>query len=188
MVAIDTLQFHTPSNSNYDRLSELKAFDETKAGVKGLVDSSITQVPRIFVHPPHSSPLSKTTQFTFPIIDLDCTDEGLIRHKEIVDRIRDASETWGFFQVVNYGILVKVLEEMLEGGKRFHEQDTELKKHWYTRDSTKRVVYHTNFDLFRSSAANWRDSLYCTMDPNPPNPEELPLACSLSTTRTNLSH
>ncbi|KAK6781011.1 hypothetical protein RDI58_023195 [Solanum bulbocastanum] len=45
--------------SSYDRMSELKAFDDTKTGVKGLVDSGIT--------------------------------------KEIVDKVRDASETWGFF-------------------------------------------------------------------------------------------
>lgn len=30
-----------------DRISELKAFDERKAGVKGLVDAGITQLPRL---------------------------------------------------------------------------------------------------------------------------------------------
>nr|KAJ0218680.1 hypothetical protein LSAT_V11C300149650 [Lactuca sativa] len=33
---------------DYDRKAELIAFDETKSGVKGLVDAGITEVPRIF--------------------------------------------------------------------------------------------------------------------------------------------
>ena len=32
----------------FERISELKAFDETKTGVKGLADAGITQLPRIF--------------------------------------------------------------------------------------------------------------------------------------------
>ncbi|KAM3326711.1 hypothetical protein P3S67_001837 [Capsicum chacoense] len=35
----------------YDKTRELKAFDDTKAGVKGLVDAGIAQVPQIFIHP-----------------------------------------------------------------------------------------------------------------------------------------
>ncbi|GMN32934.1 hypothetical protein TIFTF001_041832 [Ficus carica] len=34
--------------AKYDRLSQLKAFDETKAGVKGLVDFGVTEIPHIF--------------------------------------------------------------------------------------------------------------------------------------------
>lgn len=79
--------------------------------------------------------------------------------------------------MVNHGVPARVLEEMLDGVKRFYEQDTEVKKQWYTRDNKKRVVYNTNFDLFTSPAANWRDSFYCTMAPNSPDPEELPEAC-----------
>ena len=37
---------------SYDRMSELKLFDDTKAGVKGLVDSGIAKVPQIFILPP----------------------------------------------------------------------------------------------------------------------------------------
>ncbi|CAL1357790.1 unnamed protein product [Linum trigynum] len=62
-------------SANYDRLAELKAFDETKARVKGLVDSRITEteVSRIFHIPPdhlmdHRPPPSAAADpdFTFP--------------------------------------------------------------------------------------------------------------------------
>ncbi|KAK6138959.1 hypothetical protein DH2020_027305 [Rehmannia glutinosa] len=76
----------------YDRLSELKAFDETKSGVKGLVDAGITK-------------------------------------------------------------------------------DDDVKKQYYTRDATKRVVYNSNFDLYTGKAAGWRDSMYILVAPNPHCPK-----------------
>ncbi|KAF3456830.1 hypothetical protein FNV43_RR01484 [Rhamnella rubrinervis] len=48
---------------------------------------------------------------------------------------------------------------MKDGVKRFHEQDTEVKKQFYTRDSSKPVVYDSNFDLYSAPSANWRDTL-----------------------------
>ncbi|KAK3043433.1 hypothetical protein RJ639_002012 [Escallonia herrerae] len=63
-----------------DRLQELKAFDESKAGVKGLVNAGVTKIPRIF----------------------------------------------------------------------------------------------SNFDLYESPYANWRDTLFCVMGPDPLDPQELP--------------
>ncbi|MCD7453650.1 Acyl CoA oxidase [Datura stramonium] len=164
---------------SYDKMSELKAFDDTKAGVKGLVDAGSTEVPQMFILPPKYRPQTCETQFVFPVIDLEGVDEDPIKHKEIVEKVRDASETWGFFQVVNHGIPTSVLEEMLQGIRRFFEQDVEIKKQYYTRDSTKKVTHVSNFDLYSPSvpAANWRDSLYCFMAPVPPSPEELPTAC-----------
>ena len=41
---------HAPTQSGYERISELEVFDESKAGVKGLVDSGITKIPLIFIH------------------------------------------------------------------------------------------------------------------------------------------
>ncbi|KAL2466737.1 1-aminocyclopropane-1-carboxylate oxidase6 [Abeliophyllum distichum] len=165
----------------YDRLSELKAFDETKSGVKGLVDSGITKVPRIFIQPQDSPDRVTTTPrnigLSIPIIDLDGVDKDPIKYKDIVDKIRDASETWGFFQVVNHGIPESDMEEIKNGVSRFFDQDNEIRKQYYTRDATKPVVYNTNFDLFTGKVANWRDTVYCMMSPNPPKPEELPAAC-----------
>ncbi|XP_022760249.1 1-aminocyclopropane-1-carboxylate oxidase homolog 3-like isoform X2 [Durio zibethinus] len=125
----------------YDRASELKAFDETKAGVKGLVDAGIKEVPRIFYQP--------RDQF----------------EKDSVS---------GGTQVLNHGIPVNVMEEMKNGACRFFEQDVEAKKQLFSRDYTKRVVYNSNFDLYSAPAAKWRDTVVCSMAPDPPKPEELP--------------
>ncbi|TXG72273.1 hypothetical protein EZV62_000852 [Acer yangbiense] len=166
--------------SNYDRVSELKAFDETKAGVKGLVDAGIDKIPRIFYQPPdnfNNAPVSGDTQFSLPVIDLEGVGKDPIQRKEIVERVGNASEKWGFFQVINHGIPVSVLEEMKAGVLRFFEQDSEIKKEWYTRDTSKRVIYNANFDLYSAPAANWRDTMYCIMAPNPPTPQDLPTAC-----------
>ncbi|XP_011091186.1 1-aminocyclopropane-1-carboxylate oxidase homolog 1-like [Sesamum indicum] len=162
---------------NYDRQSELKAFDDTKAGVKGLVDAGITRVPRIFHHPPQNlENITKKSEFRFPVIDLDGVNHDCLKRKEIIDRILDASETWGFFQVINHGIDVSTLEEMVDGVRRFHE-DTETKKQYHSRDFTKKMIYNSNFDLFSSPAASWRDSFNCIMAPDPPQPDELPSSC-----------
>lgn len=169
------------TNESYNRAAELKAFDETKTGVKGLVDAGISKIPRIFIHPsnnnennPSLSSDPPKNDVSIQIIDLTEARED---RKDIVERIQEASQTWGFFQVVNHGIPIMVLEEMLEGVRRFNEQDIEVKKGYYTRDVTKKVVYNSNYDLYSGLSTNWRDSFYCLMAPHPPTPQELPSIC-----------
>ena len=161
----------------YDRVSELKSFDETKAGVKGLVDAGIKEVPRIFYQLRdqfEKDSVSGGTQVSIPVIDLEGVKENPTTRKEIVEKVRNASKTWGFFQVLNHGIPVNVMEEMKDGALRFFEQDVEAKKQLFSRDYRKRVVYNSNFDLYSAPAAKWRDTVFCSMAPDPPKPEELP--------------
>ncbi|KAG5610661.1 hypothetical protein H5410_021942 [Solanum commersonii] len=148
-----------------------------------LVNAGITKIPQIFILPPINNTDSSDTcetHFIFPVIDLEGINEmDRIKHKEIVDKVRDASVTWGFFQVVNHGIPIFVLDEMLRGARQFFEQDIKMKKQYYTRDIMKKVVHASNFDLYRPSipAANWRDYILFKMSPNPPSPEEFPRPC-----------
>ena len=104
----------------YDRAKEVKEFDETKAGVKGLVDSGVTKVPRFLIHPPESLPMLSpaTTHFHVPVIDVQGFEKSC-RWMEIVDQVRKASETWGFFQMINHGIPVSVID-MLDAVRQFH--------------------------------------------------------------------
>ncbi|KAL4567412.1 hypothetical protein LXL04_022996 [Taraxacum kok-saghyz] len=168
------------SSQNYDRKSELQAFDQTKTGVKGLVDAGITTVPRIFTVPSSQNSNSgepPSTELNLPTIDLFGINEDPTRRKEVVDQVKDALGSWGFFQMVNHGIPVSMLEEMKKGVLGFFEQDSEVTKEWYDRSGKHKFVYNSNFDLYSAPVANWRDTFYCPMAPNPPQPHELPPPC-----------
>ncbi|CAN1796087.1 1-aminocyclopropane-1-carboxylate oxidase homolog 1 [Linum perenne] len=131
-------------------MAELKAFDATKAGVKGLVDSGVKEVPRMFHAPPHyvepGLPFSPTDpDYILPTIDLAAVHDP-VKRKQIVEEI----------------------------SHDFFEQDVEEKKKFMGTDLTKKVVYSSNFDLYTSLSASWKDAIIYHMTPDPPKPEELP--------------
>ncbi|KAK6278861.1 hypothetical protein POUND7_019128 [Theobroma cacao] len=169
-------------SGEYNRSKELKDFDDTKAGVKGLVDAGIVSIPKIFIRPAEELAEELNScriNCEVPIIDLTNIQEGN-RRKEIVDEVRVASTEWGFFQVVNHGIPLSVLDEMIDGVRRFNEQDLESKQEFYSRDPTKKVRFHSNFDLYASRTADWRDTLTLSFLDSDPQPEELPAVCSFA--------
>ncbi|XP_047068873.1 1-aminocyclopropane-1-carboxylate oxidase homolog 1-like [Lolium rigidum] len=149
------------------RLLALKAFDGTKAGVKGLVDAGITAVPSIF----HHQPDHRHRHFTVPVIDLSSMSS---RRAAVVAQVKAAAETVGFFQVVNHGVPEGAMSAMVAAVRSFNEEPVEAKAPYYTRDRGRRVRYQSNVDLFTSPAAQWRDTLFMEM---PAEPQELPAAC-----------
>ncbi|KAJ4839205.1 hypothetical protein Tsubulata_044694 [Turnera subulata] len=175
--------YWTPNcGPDYDLDKELKAFDESKAGVKGLVDGGIKQVPPYFVKGPADQLVSSETassHLQLPVIDLKNIHQDAAQRKRIVDEIRDAAGSWGFFQIVNHGVPQVVIGEMLEGARNFHELPVEEKAKYYSRDPKKLVKYLSNVEgfLFKKKAATWKDSLACSIAPDAPKPEAFPEVC-----------
>ncbi|KAK9667945.1 hypothetical protein RND81_13G022700 [Saponaria officinalis] len=167
--------------SDYDRKKELEEFDNTKLGVKGLIDSGITRIPRIFQHPPETLfDFQKAIRVTgdaeniIPVIDMTGP------HDEVVKNIRDAASTYGFFQVVNHGVDVALLDRLVEAIRAFFEQPDEEKIRYYNRDSVASGVgYFSNYDLFHSKAASWRDTLQVQLGPTCVQPDAIPSACRI---------
>ncbi|RDX72273.1 1-aminocyclopropane-1-carboxylate oxidase-like 1 [Mucuna pruriens] len=167
--------------SSYDRKSELKAFDDSKVGVQGLVENGVTKVPRMFYCEDSNLSDGLTTEsnsnFSIPSIDLTGIYDDPILRDDVVGKVRHACEKWGFFQVTNHGIPSDVLDEMIKGICRFHQQDAKVRKEYYTRDLSRKVVYLSNFSLYHDPYADWRDTLGFFWAPNPPKAEELPAVC-----------
>ncbi|KAH9650385.1 1-aminocyclopropane-1-carboxylate oxidase [Citrus sinensis] len=135
-----------------DRMSELKAFDETKAGVKGLVDSGITTIPRIFIQDQHTKhkfddkPICRDPKINIPIIDFEGIHKDASLRSQAVDQIRSACEKWGFFQAINHGIPTSVLDQAIDGIR------------------SAPILY-------------WKDTLSFDLGRDFSSPEELPEAC-----------
>nr|XP_043626438.1 1-aminocyclopropane-1-carboxylate oxidase homolog 6-like [Erigeron canadensis] len=161
--------------NSYDRLTELKQFDESKLGVKGLLDSGITTIPRFFHQPPENLPFLKPkitkSKSTVPVIDLS------LERSTVVDQIRKSASTVGFFQIVNHGVPVKVIESVINDMEKFYEESNEYKMKFYHRDAAKGAAYSTNFDLFQSQGASWRDTLQVRMGPLDPAWDLVPEIC-----------
>ncbi|CAN4120500.1 unnamed protein product [Withania somnifera] len=181
MVGLNNGKTQQDESLEYDWEREVQAFDDSKAGVKGLLDSGVTRLPRIFLQNQYVAEKKLdceiVTKSRIPVIDFEGLGKSPAQRADIVRGIKDACENWGFFQVVHHEIPLSVMEEVIEGVRHFHEQDSEVKKEFYSRDVTRKFSYNSNFDLRKARAANWRDTLSCVIAPNPPDPNEIAEVC-----------
>jgi hypothetical protein len=159
------------------RADELRALDDTLAGVRGLVASGAKQVPRIFRVPypeellHHEQPPAAAT---VPVIDLSGDRAA------VIDAVRGAAAGWGFFQVTGHAVPEQVMSAAVAAMRAFHEADGgegSDKARLYSREPGRAVKYHCNFDLYQSPVANWRDTVYLRMAPDPPAADDLPEIC-----------
>ncbi|KAB5538048.1 hypothetical protein DKX38_015581 [Salix brachista] len=173
------------TNQEYDRSKEVRQFDDSKIGVKGLIDSGITSIPKFFIHsaetlsdlkPKRSSRLPDAESNLIPTIDISGLEDSN-RRSAVVDKVGRACREFGFFQVVNHGVPLEVLDRTIGAIKGFHELPTEEKMRWYSREMGTGVSFLSNVDLFHSKAASWRDTLQMTLGPNLPEFEEIPGVC-----------
>jgi isopenicillin N synthase-like dioxygenase len=168
------------SNYNHDFTEEMKKFVDTKAGVKGLVDSGMVKLPIIFIQPPKPvlKPASNSTSvsLTVPVIDLKGVDDEH-RRREIVNEINEAAEKWGVFHLINHGVPTDVIDDVLEGVKEFHEQPLDVKNEFFQRDVKQLVKFRTSAQANQPTVASWKDMLTCLYRDQQLGEEELPQVC-----------
>ncbi|KAL7247763.1 hypothetical protein ACSBR2_002633 [Camellia fascicularis] len=70
------------ASTDYDRMKEVKEFDDSKIGVKGLSDSGVTAIPKFFIQPPETLSTLKPSSFNtggIPVIDLSNINSPKLR-------------------------------------------------------------------------------------------------------------
>ncbi|KAJ1399431.1 Isopenicillin N synthase-like [Sesbania bispinosa] len=91
MVVSKNSEISVPTKLDYDRASEVKAFDDIKDGVKGLVvDAGVTKIPRIFHQPLdefEKDSASSSTKLGVPSIDLEDVHKDPTRRKVVVENL-----------------------------------------------------------------------------------------------------
>ncbi|KAJ9559311.1 hypothetical protein OSB04_013925 [Centaurea solstitialis] len=139
---------------------ELKTFvvDEGH-GVKGLAELNIKTLPELFIQPVEKLlDVNKVVpQDSIPVIDMSNFEDP-----EVDERICDAAENWGFFQIVNHGVPVSVLEDVKKATHRFFAlRADEKKKYLFKNSPTKNVRLVTSFIPEVDKVLEWKDALSC---------------------------
>ncbi|KAK8504597.1 hypothetical protein V6N12_017139 [Hibiscus sabdariffa] len=96
--------------NHYDRAVEVQRFDESKIGVKGLVDSGLTTIPPIFIHPIDtlSDLKAKPQSVVVPTIDLSGP------RSTVLEQVASASRTFGDTLRIKLGRRLPELEDIPE--------------------------------------------------------------------------
>lgn len=122
-------------------------------GVKGMVDLGLDKVPEQYIQPHHERiDKLKASCYDRPPIDLSMLDGP--RRSQVVGLIAEAAETVGFFQVVNHGVPVEVMESVKTAAREFFGQPPEKKAVY-----RKGVRYGTSFLPQIEKALEWKDYL-----------------------------
>ncbi|EAZ06877.1 hypothetical protein OsI_29116 [Oryza sativa Indica Group] len=82
--------------SGTDRLRDLQAFDNNKAGVKGLVDTGVTTIPYFFRHHPDPLPIAAPSKAAAAVLVIDLA-KGDVDRGHVVSQVRSAAESAGLF-------------------------------------------------------------------------------------------
>ncbi|KAL4563077.1 hypothetical protein LXL04_027113 [Taraxacum kok-saghyz] len=128
-------------------------------GVKGLVDSGLTEVPGRYIQPPNQRINKQQAAATSPEnMTIDLSELDGPNHDQVVKAIAHAAETLGFFQVVNHGVPLELLDSLKVAAHQFFNQPPEKKAVYLKGVSPSPVVkYGTSFVPEIEKALEWKD-------------------------------
>ena len=138
--------------------SDITDFFVTKGnGVKGLSKMGLKTIPRQYIQPLEEriSVNNIMTLESIPIIDMSNQDEP-----KVSESICDAVEKWGFFQVINHGVSIEVLENVKDATHRFFNLPAREKREFSKENSpSNNVQFGTSFRPEAENSLEWKDYL-----------------------------
>ncbi|PWA56995.1 2-oxoglutarate (2OG) and Fe(II)-dependent oxygenase superfamily protein [Artemisia annua] len=127
-------------------------------GVKGLSELGLKTLPHQYIQPPQErfdSSNEEPNKDSIPVIDMSSPNDP-----HVAKAICDAAQKWGFFQIVNHGVPIHVLEDVKNATHKFFAlAPQEKQKYSKAQSVTNNVRFGTSFTPEAEKALEWKDYL-----------------------------
>ncbi|XP_059660366.1 protein DOWNY MILDEW RESISTANCE 6-like isoform X2 [Cornus florida] len=121
---------------------------------------SVQSLPETYVFPPDQRPGKLIVPLckTIPVIDLGKAEDH--DQSDIVQQILNASQEFGFFQVINHGVSENLVDDTVSLFKEFFNMPDEDKASVYSEDSNKSCkLFTSSLNYANEEFHLWRDNL-----------------------------
>ncbi|PWA52747.1 Non-heme dioxygenase N-terminal domain-containing protein [Artemisia annua] len=134
-------------------------------GVKGLAELGLKALPHQYIQP-HQERFASTTnernKYFNPVIGISNWD-----YLNVAKAICEAASKWGFFQIVNHGVPIHVLEDVKYATYKFFALPPPEKVIYSKEQSvTNNVRFVTSFTPDAEKALEWKDYLFLFKNPS----------------------
>ncbi|KAL4596417.1 hypothetical protein ACB092_12G163000 [Castanea dentata] len=116
-------------------------------------------VPETYILPPESRPGQTQVPLceTIPVIDLE--GELSFDRAHLIKQIIQASQEFGFLQLINHGASEKLVHDVADVVKEFFELPAKDKASLYSEDPKQSCRLYTSIDYDSEKVHYWRDTL-----------------------------
>lgn len=124
-------------------------------GAKGLVDIGIETLPKEYIKPQEErfNTYKISYNSSIPVIDMSNLNDPYV-----LQQICDAAQKWGFFQIINHGVPLKLQESIKAATHKFFELPVEEKSKYLMKNSPSvNVKYSTSFMPQFEKVLEWKD-------------------------------
>ncbi|WCJ18769.1 2-oxoglutarate (2OG) and Fe(II)-dependent oxygenase superfamily protein [Euphorbia peplus] len=124
-------------------------------GVKGLSELNFKTLPKEYIQPKERL-IKAIPKDSIPVIDMSNWEND----PKIAESVCEAAEKFGFFQLVNHGIPLEILDGLKAATQRFFGLPAEEKKKYSKELSpTNNIRYGTSFSPDSEKSLEWKDFL-----------------------------
>ncbi|GLT31479.1 hypothetical protein SLA2020_062120 [Shorea laevis] len=143
-------------------MSNPQDWPEPIVRVQSLSESGLHTIPDRYIKPPHDRPSltifdSTVAEANIPIIDLaGLFSDDKVLHARIQDEIFNAARHWGFFQVLNHGVMPELMDRAREAWRDFFHLPMEMKQAYANSPKTYEG-YGSRLGVQKGAILDWSD-------------------------------
>ncbi|XP_058074993.1 jasmonate-induced oxygenase 4-like [Magnolia sinica] len=146
----------------------LTKWPEPIVRVQSLSESGTRAIPNSYIKPPSERPsldcVDQTSDINIPAIDLGGLYGNAGEREKTSQIVADACREWGFFQVVNHGVSVELMERIKGAWRDFFHLPLEMKE-TYSNSPKTYEGYGSRLGVDKTTVLDWGDYFFLNLVP-----------------------